>query len=251
MDAEPQHTPTAPPDGRVRWSSRLLELQEIDLSIDRLAARLRGLEAQEDVRQARERRNAVETRVGELRLSLDEARRQQRRLEGDISSFDQKIAAERKRLYDGSVANPKELQSIEAEVANLQGRKGRLEDELIDAMERVEELEAHVPPVEAELAEALARVAEIEETTGRDLVETEQALAQRRQERDAVVPEVDPEVLQLYEDLRRQKKGVAAVELADGICAGCHQKLSAVYLDRLKRSDDVRRCEYCRRILVF
>ena len=44
---------------------------------------------------------------------------------------------------------------------------------------------------------------------------------------------------------------VAAVALEDGVCEGCHQMLSAVYLDRLKRSEDIRRCEYCRRILIF
>ena len=59
------------------------------------------------------------------------------------------------------------------------------------------------------------------------------------------------ELLELYEELRLSKKGVAAVALEDGVCQGCHQKLSAVYLDRLKRSEDIRRCEYCRRILIF
>ena len=57
--------------------------------------------------------------------------------------------------------------------------------------------------------------------------------------------------LELYEDIRRQKKGIGAVALADGICQGCHEKLSSVEMDRLKRSDGVKRCEHCRRILVL
>ena len=57
--------------------------------------------------------------------------------------------------------------------------------------------------------------------------------------------------LELYEDLRRQKKGIGAAALVDGVCQGCHEQLSAVQLDKLKRIDGVRRCEHCRRILVF
>ena len=56
--------------------------------------------------------------------------------------------------------------------------------------------------------------------------------------------------LELYEELRPQKKGVAAVALIDGVCQGCHEQLSSVYVDRLKRSEGPKRCEHCRRILV-
>ena len=62
---------------------------------------------------------------------------------------------------------------------------------------------------------------------------------------------VDPEYIELYEDLRPQKKGVAAVELVDGVCLGCHEQLSSVYRDRLKRVEGPKRCEHCRRILVI
>jgi predicted nucleic acid-binding Zn-ribbon protein len=61
----------------------------------------------------------------------------------------------------------------------------------------------------------------------------------------------DPGLLELYEDLRRQKKGIGAAALVDGVCQGCHQQLSAVDLDRLRRADGIRRCVHCRRILVF
>ena len=57
--------------------------------------------------------------------------------------------------------------------------------------------------------------------------------------------------MELYEDLRKQKKGIGVAALIDGVCQGCHEQLSAMELDRIKRVEGVRRCEYCRRILVF
>lgn len=235
----------------LRGLARLLDLQEMDLSIDRLNARLEVLRSQGDVRSARDRVLDAESRLGDHRLTIDGVAREQRRLEGDVDSIQRKIDDERKRLYDGSVANAKELQAIGAEVEGLQARRGRLEDQLLFQMEQREELEGRLGQLEAEAAEARERLAEIESTSARELVEIEHALVTRRGERGALVPEFDEDLLETYEELRKQKKGVGAAALVDGVCQGCHQKLSAVYLDRLKRSEDIHRCEYCRRILVF
>jgi predicted nucleic acid-binding Zn-ribbon protein len=35
------------------------------------------------------------------------------------------------------------------------------------------------------------------------------------------------------------------------VCQGCHEKLSAMERDKLKRGEGVKRCEYCRRILII
>ena len=51
-------------------------------------------------------------------------------------------------------------------------------------------------------------------------------------ERPPRSPTIDPETLELYEELRPQKKGVGAAALVDDVCQGCHEQLSAVELDR-------------------
>lgn len=230
---------------------RLLELQDLDLAIDRLTARLQVLESEADLREARAKQAQAESRLGELRLAIDAVAGEQRRLESDVDSLDQKITAEQARLFDGSVANPKELQSIDAEVASLLARKSRVEDLVLEQMERREALEGRIGAVEAEEAEARRRVEELEQGSARELVEVKESLRQQTGERERLAPEFDPEVLELYEGLRRQKKGVGAAALVDGVCQGCHQKLSPVYLEGLKRTEGIRRCEYCRRILVL
>lgn len=227
-----------------------MELQELDLSLDRLRARLDTLEGGQKVAEARGRVVDAESRLGELRLSLDAAVREQRRLEGDLDSLQRKIDAEQKRMFDGSVVNAKELQAIEAEVTNLRGRRSRIEDVLLEDMERRESLESQVGPLEESATVARAKLDELESTSARELVDTERELAQRAGARAELEAGLDPDLLGLYQDLRKQKKGVGAAALVDGICQGCHQQLSPVYLERLKRSDGTWRCEHCRRILV-
>lgn len=235
----------------MRGLERILELQDLDLSIDRLEARRRELESGDDIAEARRRSEEAEERVGELRLALDSVGREETRLESEASSLERRILAEQARLYDGSVANPKELQSIQAEVNNLRARKARLEDEELDQMERREDMEGRLPGLEAQLAEARKSLAELESSSEQELQDIERSVTAHRAEREALVPEFAEELLELYEDLRAQKRGVGAAALKDGVCQGCHEKLSALELDRLKRAEGVRRCDYCRRILVL
>lgn len=230
---------------------RLLELQELDTSIDRLEARRRHVESGEEVDQARRMTEEAEGRVGELRMALDSIGTEERRLEHDISSIDQRIQAEQGRLYDGSVTNPKELQAIQEEITSLGSRKSRLEDEELGQMERREELEKQLPTLEAALSQAREVLDEVEASSEREVGEIGATLERRRAEREALAAEFDEELLELYEDLRAGKKGIGAAALRDGVCQGCHEKLSPLYIDRLKRREGIRRCEYCRRILVI
>jgi uncharacterized protein len=230
---------------------RILRLQELDSSIDRLIARSEELEEGEELRAAGLKVQELEDRVGEIRLGLDSQRREQERLESDVASLDAKVGAEERRLYDGSVANPKELGSIQAEVGSLRNRKGRIEDEVLEQMERREEMEGRLPPLESELTQARENLAKVDSELTEELGQTKKTLAELRSEREALVPEFDEELLELYEDLRAQKRGIGAAALENGVCSGCHQKLSPLELERIKHAEGIRRCEYCRRILVL
>jgi len=218
--------------------SQLLDLQAIDSAIDRLDARMRALEGEGELAAARAQAELAERELGELRLSIDTFDRDAAKLEHEIDSITRKAADEQSRLYGGAVANAKELASIQHEVDNLKKRKSEREDELLVVLERREDVERiAVDHVAGDAARELS-------TVSADLVA-------RRDERERLAAGIDPELLELYTELRPQKKGVAAVALVDGVCQGCHEKLSSVELDRVKRTEGIARCEYCRRILVL
>ncbi|HEY7399581.1 MAG TPA: C4-type zinc ribbon domain-containing protein [Actinomycetota bacterium] len=230
--------------------NRLLELQELDSGVDRLAARRRALESGAEVASARSRADAAEAQLGETRLSIDALGRDQQRLEHEIESLTQKAGAEEKRLYDGSIANAKELESLQHEIQNLGRRRSEREDELLEILEQREELERRAKEEDASASEVRGALDELAGSAASELEQIGADLRAKAEERERLAPVFDPELLELYEDLRRQKKGVGAAALVDGVCGGCHEKLSAVELDRVKRAE-VPRCEYCRRILVL
>ena len=228
----------------------LLELQQLDSAIVRLRARQQVLESGEAVSVARATFEQEESKLGEARLNLDTLAIEQKRLEYDIDAFSQKAAAEEKRLYDGSVANGKELESIQHEIANLKTRRGRLEDDLLERLQLREDLEAEIAASETTVSESRTALEKLGLDSEAELAEIAATLTRDLAERGALAANVDEETLELYEDLRSQKKGVGAAALTDGICQGCHEKLSAMELDKLKKTAGLKRCDYCRRILI-
>jgi predicted nucleic acid-binding Zn-ribbon protein len=230
---------------------RILELQELDTAIDRLEHRRGQLEVGEELAAARKDMEDAESRLGELRLALDAVLRESARLENEIDTMGAKLAAENKRMYDGSIANPKELAALEHEIASLKERRSRAEDDLLEQMVRREDLEARASSAEGEASAARERVEAVGGDTVRELDEVVAGLAERSEARGTLAASFDEDLLELYEDLRRQKKGVGAAAIVDGVCQACHEKLSAMELDRLRHTDEIKRCEYCRRIVVF
>jgi predicted nucleic acid-binding Zn-ribbon protein len=235
----------------MRGDDRLLELQDLDTRIDRLEHRRDELEGGGEIAVARRGVEIAESVLGEVRLALDEVSRTSTRLEHEIESFAAKSAAEEKRMYDGSIANAKELEALQHEIASLKERRARTEDELLEQMVRREELDARASAAQIELDAARLRLETLGGDSARELEQIAAELEQLRAAREALAPTFDPELLELYEDLRRQKRGIGAAALVDGVCQACHEKLSAMELSRLKQTDGIRRCEYCRRILIF
>ncbi len=230
---------------------RILELQELDSAIDRLEHRREQLERGEELAAARAAMEEAESRLGELRLAIDSVLREQQRLEHEVDSMSRKAEADEKRMYDGSIANAKELEALQHEIANLKERRSRAEDELLDQMVRFEDLEARATEADKGVAEARAKVESIGGDAVRELEQMDADLSADRSARASLAEELDAELLNLYEELRAQKKGIGAAALIDGVCQACHEKLSAMEIDRLKKTDGVKRCEYCRRIVIF
>jgi predicted nucleic acid-binding Zn-ribbon protein len=230
---------------------RVLAVQEIDTAVDRLSARRDALASGEVVAGARAEADAAEIAFGELKLRLDELDRDQRRYGSELDSLTQKEAAEQKRMFDGSIANAKELAALQHEIEALAKRRSDREDELLALMEQRETVAAQAEEARVRSEALRDEVERVSEQADAELADVTGEIQRLRSDRESLAAELDPELLELYEDLRRQKKGVGAAALVDGICQACHEQLSAVELDRLKRTEGVRRCEHCRRILVF
>ena len=173
-------------------TERVLALQEIDTAIDRLRARQRALESGEVVAGARATADEAEIAFGELNLQIDELDRDQRRYESELDSLTQKEAAEQKRMFDGSIANAKELAALQHEIEALAKRRSDREDELLALMEQRETAGAAAAAAETRSTELRAEVERVSAEAAGELERVNEDLAQRTADRDAIAPSSIP-----------------------------------------------------------
>ena len=79
----------------------------------------------------------------------------------------------------------------------------------------------------------------------------ETAAAALRKERAELAGSVAPAVRQLYERIRKGRRGVAVAEAVDGRCSACNLTLRPQLSQDLKRGEEIVSCESCQRILYY
>lgn len=227
-------------------------MQDLDIKLSQLAHKRESLpehaeiEALEgDLAQLRDLLVAAQTEEGDTA-------REQAKAEKDVDQVRQRSMRDQQRLDSGAVTSPKDLESLQSEIASLARRQQNLEDIVLEIMERneaastrVAELQDRVGSVQAKAEDAVARRARATEE-----LDTEQARLVK--ERELIAGSVPEDLLKLYDKLRAQQGGVGAARLFQRRCEGCRLELNITELNEIRAAapSEVQRCENCRRILV-
>jgi predicted nucleic acid-binding Zn-ribbon protein len=124
-----------------------------------------------------------------------------------------------------------------------------MEDDVLMLLDRHEELETAVAAATRAVASAEVTIRSHEAEVDEAWKRIDAEIARKESRKEAIVPLIEPEILELYEALRAHKEGVGAARLADGVCGGCHLTLSPAELLEVL-NEDPPRCLHCRRILV-
>lgn len=230
---------------------RLLDLQAEDSAIDRLEHQRASLPEAARLAEMRAQLAELESDLAIARRQNEENERQVSKLEGEIELIDQKIAKEEQRMFSGSVSNPKELSALQSEVESLKRKKSGIEDQELEAMEAREQSTAAIESLTREQGAAASQAEQLAATVAELTAAIDTQLAEHRSKRNGIAPSIPDEVRTLYERLREQKAGVGAAALVGGTCQGCHTKLPAKEVERLRGEGGLQRCDNCRRILVI
>lgn len=230
---------------------RLLDLQGEDTAIRRLEGQRASLP---EAARLKEVNDLLDELTSDLEIATkqdEETAREHARLEGEIELLDQKIAREEQRMFAGTVSNPKELSSLQAEVESLKRKKSGIEDQLLEVMEAREGSSATVARITSERDQASAEAQELTGKVGVLTADIEAQLAAHSSQRDQVAAELPADLLSLYDKIRAKQHGVGAAALEQGTCQGCHTKLPQKEIERMRAEGGLQRCDNCRRILVL
>ena len=224
----------------------LFRLQQIDSQMDSARARL------ESVRQAlandAELQEAL-SRVESAERVKEEAEKRQRTAEAEAQSQRIKIEQNESSLYGGAVHNPKELQDLQRDVASLKKHLGTLEDQVLEAMLASEAAVSSLNDAKAALAQVESRRGDQTRNLTSEQVSLLHQLERFESERKAALAPLPGASLEIYEALRRDRRGVAVTSLSDGSCDACGTTLTPAQQQSARHSIQLSRCPTCGRIL--
>ena len=231
---------------------RLLDLQALDSTLDQLAHRKAHLPEVTELAEIAAQQSAVRDRLVVATTRASDIKREQDKLETDIDQVRQRMVRDQQRLDAGTVSSAKELESLQHEIESLHRRQRSLEDVELDVMEQLEEVDTESTTLQVEQDELTAAAEDAERRRESALTDIARDEAFARQQRDLTAVGIGTELLTLYDKLRAQYGGIAAVAIKHRRCEGCRLEMTPTDLARLREAaeDAVLRCEECRRIQV-
>ena len=227
----------------------LLDLQDVDLQIDRLLQHRQSLPELDQYKAAHARLLAITSDHSDAEAALRALSLELDKTSGELDITEERLAAEQNRLYAGGMS-ARDADYLRREVEMLDRKKGTMEEQTLELMERRDEQEKARDALAATLAEAREEEARLEAVIGEAWRAIDAELGIKEAKKAEIVPMVAPDLLGLYEELRPVKDGgVAVARLVDGVCGACHLTLTPAEQIEAKRSDPPR-CIHCRCILV-
>jgi len=232
----------------IKSMADLLDLQEIDLQIDRLLDKRSSLAELEMYKTAHAEVERLEMSKSDASASLKSADMGLSKSNGELEILAEKAAAEQNRLYAGGMS-ARDADYVRREVEMLYAKVSKMEDDVIAFIELKEDAEAQVDGLSEELVAATSERDALRDSITEQWRLIDKELAMKEERKSAGISLVDEYLLEIYDGLRGSNEGRVVGRLVDGVCGSCHLKLSAAEEARAVK-DDPPRCIHCRAILV-
>ncbi len=228
---------------------KILEVQEIDLEIDKLIKTEKDYP--EQIEFLKTEVENLSRALADQEASIEESRRTRLDIEEEVKAERDMLAKKEKRLLE--TKTNKEYNAVQSEIEQTRERIEALETEEIDLIGRIESLEPQMEETRKRLEELTAanatRVSDLESSLGS--VEADvHALEERR---DALKSGVNKRILDIYNRLRKGRSAVAVTTLnkLKLSCSGCFKHLPPQRVQEIRRGNTLIMCESCGRIIVW
>ena len=226
--------------------TQLYALQQVDLSL-------------ESNRNALQESEALIGNTDELEEAREEASRRKEALRSAEQAFKEreyeadelrhKIEPLEKKLYQGTILNPKELDDLQQDIESLKRRRSHLDDKAIEAMEALEEAQRTQKEAQQRLDD-LERDHQAGQTVLRARIAALQSeIAELESERNEQAADVEASLLELYDRIASNKQHKAVAKVEGGACQGCRISLPSSLIQRARGGHNIVQCSSCERIL--
>jgi uncharacterized protein len=226
----------------------LLDVQDLDLQIDRLLEKRQNLPELTAYKAAHERQAALQADIDAKSSALKTMELDFDKSEGELQILENKLREHETRLFAGGMSS-RETEHMRLEVQSLRGQQEALEGKVLRLLETLDPAREELAEVQADADAVAAEKSDLETEIKSQWKQIDAELARKEERKKEALQPVPPDLVEMYEKLRRGKEGVAIGRFEHGVCGGCHMALSPTEQAEAL-SAEIPRCVHCRRILV-
>jgi predicted nucleic acid-binding Zn-ribbon protein len=225
--------------------SILVRLQAIDSDIQKIEKRLGKVDG--EVAALDSELEDFESSVNE-KVSIDEEHQKTfRSLESDANMNLPKISKSKEKL--SSVKTNKEYQSLLKEIEDLKTVNSKIEDQMLEILEQIEQSEVQLEEKTKELKSVKVRVASDKVDITKAAEEDRTRLAALQGDFQTSLDTVNPDILKAFTSVRSLIGKLAIAKVEDAVCAGCHMNIPPQMYIELQRFESLMYCPQCQRII--
>jgi len=151
-----------------------------------------------------------------------------------------------------SVKTNKEYQAFLKEIDDIKEKNSKLEDDMIDFLDRIEAAENTLNTKMAEYSELQTRLNNEKETIQKETEEGKRQLEDLDAQLKTVAAGIDAALLATYNKVKAlQNNAIGIVAVTDAVCQGCNMNIPPQMYNELQRGDSLKKCPICDRIIYW
>ena len=164
----------------------------------------------------------------------------------------EKMVLRQQSRIDNNQVPLRDISAMEHEIAQMDRRLAKLEDDQVDAEERVEAARAAQEKMKAEAQAITEDIERIKADFQADVAEADDELRRVIAARRELTDRLPSDLLNEYEEARRRNGALAVIEVRDGYGIGVAADLSPMELERIRLTpaDEVYLTEETTQIVV-
>ncbi len=225
----------------------LIELQEIDMKLDRLNEERGDLPA--IVNDFKNKIDQGKSSLVSLEKELSDLKIEEKKIELEVKTSSTQLQKYEEQLY--LVKTNKEYDAIANETETTKTKIDENENRLLEIAESIENIKNNISDLKKMLQKTQKELDESNEDLQAKISESSEEENILVQEKNIVCSILTAQQLSTYNRIREAKNGMAVVFCNGGICTGCFSFIPPQKVVEVKNMKKIFTCESCGRILVW
>ena len=226
----------------------LVKIQKIDIETERMKALLADVPLR--IGALDQQLEAFTLKIEDDQVSIAELNKQYRTSESDLQLNLNRIKKSEEKLR--SVKTNKEYQSSLKEIDDLKAISAKIEDEMLEYLEKIESAENALQDRRQQHQEIVEETNQKKAALQRDAEQSEKRLVELESNRNAIAADLDDDLIALFNRVKaKQTNGVAIAEVKNAVCLGCNMNIPPQIYNELQRRDSLKYCPSCERIIYW